>query len=218
MHDMSTPLVLDLDDPRAVDVALVGASAANLAAARAVGLPALGGVVVTRGWNAAGARAATEAWDALAAERHGALVRPTTGGAFAVRGRDELTACLARAIAEPRAESVAFLIHPIVDVAWSGRVLGADPATGRRDRVLLTARQGRPFIDHGPSPAWVASVSRLGRIERIVDDTGPRPPWWIVLRVLHLAHRTTRAFVGPRDVPWLLDRSRRLYMLETSSV
>ena len=40
------PAVVELDDPRAVDPALVGAKAANLARARSAGLPALPGVVL----------------------------------------------------------------------------------------------------------------------------------------------------------------------------
>lgn len=218
MPFMSTPVMLHLDDPRALDASLVGYSAANLAAARAVGLPALGGVVLTRAWSAGDTSAAVHAWNAAATATDGVLVRPTTGKAFRATGRDELAEGLEHAAAAGPSEPVAFLIHPAVEVAWSGRVLGMDPVTGRDDHVVVTARQGRPLIDDTSAPGWSGSVSRLGRVERVDDRSGSRPPLWVILRVLHLAHRTTRAFAGPRDVPWVIDRSGHLFMLETSAV
>jgi hypothetical protein len=215
---MPTPVLLDLDDPRAIDASLVGYSAANLAAARAVGLPALGGVVLTHEWNTSDTSTAVDAWTAAAMTHNGVVVRPTTGGIFPATDRHQLADRLQRAASAGRSESVAFLIHPAVDVAWSGRVLGSDPATGRKDHVLLTARHGRPLVDDTTAPAWTGSISRLGRVTRVEDDAGRRPPRWLILRVVHLAHRTTRAFAGPRDVPWVLDRSGHLFMLETSAV
>ena len=59
------PTVVALDDPRAVDPALVGAKAANLARAHVAGLPALPGVVLTTSWSPADADVATDAWRRL---------------------------------------------------------------------------------------------------------------------------------------------------------
>jgi rifampicin phosphotransferase len=62
------PSVVELDDPRAVDPALVGAKAANLARARSAGLPALPGVVLTTTWSSSEIHAAVDAWRQLSGD------------------------------------------------------------------------------------------------------------------------------------------------------
>ena len=51
MEHLARPPVVTLSDPRATDASLVGAKAANLALARAAGLPTLPAAVLTTAWT-----------------------------------------------------------------------------------------------------------------------------------------------------------------------
>src|SRR5688572_25364977 len=60
--DVDTHQQLNLDDQLASDAGLTGAKAANLARARAAGLPTLPGVVLTTAWSPGAVDDALEAW------------------------------------------------------------------------------------------------------------------------------------------------------------
>ena len=59
------PMIVALDEAAATSVAHVGAKAANLARARAAGLPALSGVVLSTRWTRDDLPAAVAAWRTL---------------------------------------------------------------------------------------------------------------------------------------------------------
>jgi rifampicin phosphotransferase len=127
------PLVVDLADPRAVDVALVGAKAANLARCASAGLPVLPGVVVTT--------VATDRWapgevppalvlDELRAAS-GALTGPQVGP-LVVRSSSTSE--------DAERSSMAGRFQSVLDVAgWDGVV---EAVRTVRDSAVLDGAQG----------------------------------------------------------------------------
>src|SRR5262245_44718487 len=91
--------LIDLADPGATDGSLVGPTAANLARARAAGLPVLAGLVLTTAWDHHGwshpsrqdrPSPARTAWDQLGAGREPLVVRSSStnedGGSSSMAG------------------------------------------------------------------------------------------------------------------------------------
>ena len=161
------PSVVELDDPRAVDPALVGAKAANLARARSAGLPALPGVVLTTSWGADHVESATDAWRRLSGDGASRVVVRSSstgedGGESSMAGVFEsvldvgdeehflvaVDAVVRSAAAAREAglvdATMAVLVQPMIDAQWGGVLFGADPVSGRRDRFLVAAVDGGP--------------------------------------------------------------------------
>src|SRR3954468_24823205 len=144
--------VIALDTPAALDAARVGRKAANLAAARAAGLPVAPGVVLTADWSSDDTATALLVWRI---PPHGAarprVVRPSPNG----RERRPLPgtgavepitvahdgATMLAAIAELRSEDAAtpVLIQPYVPAAWRGATFADDAVGGWRARPLVVA-------------------------------------------------------------------------------
>ncbi len=168
------PLVVDLDDARATDVALVGGKAAALARARQAGLDTVPGVVlttvvsevhdagtpltdlVTDGAHGVG-RAVAGLGDGPLAVRSSSVVEDaaasSAAGQFAtvlgVEGDDALVAAVdevlrSRSRAGAAEEPIAVLVQPMVRPEVAGVAFGVDPVSGRTDRRVVTAVRGSP--------------------------------------------------------------------------
>jgi len=239
--------LIDLADPGATDGSLVGAKAANLARARAAGLPVLAGLVLTTAWNHRGwshpsrqdrPSPARTAWEQLGAGRDALVVRSSStnedGGSSSMAGVftsvldvttwgefttavDEVLASGSRA-AVPGAR-MAVLLQPQLRPRWGGVLFGADPVTGRRDRLVVSAVEGGPdALVSGRVAGWTAALSPRGRL---LDDQGgdtPALPRRHLRALAGLARRAAAAFGGPQDVEWAIDHDGHLWLLQSRPI
>jgi rifampicin phosphotransferase len=239
--------LIDLADPGATDGSLVGAKAANLARARAAGLPVLAGVVLTtvwdhRGWSHPSRQdlpsPARSAWEQLGAGREALVVRSSStnedGGASSMAGVftsvldvttwGDFTAAVDEVLASGSRAGVpgarmAVLVQPQLRPRWGGVLFGADPVTGRRDRLVVSAVEGGPdALVSGRVAGWTAALSPRGRLlDDQGGDTAPLPRRH--LRALAgLARRAAAAFGGPQDVEWAIDHDGRLWLLQSRPI
>jgi rifampicin phosphotransferase len=239
--------LIDLADPGATDGTLVGAKAANLARARAAGLPVLAGLVLTTAWDHRGwshpsrqdlPSPARTAWERLGAGDRPLVVRSSStnedGGSSSMAGVfasvldiatwgdfmaavDEVLASGARA-AVPGAR-MAVLIQPQLAPRWGGVLFGADPVTGRSDRLVVSAVEGGPdALVSGRVAGWTAALSPRGRL---LDDQGgdtPPLPRRSLRALAGLARRAAAAFGGPQDIEWAIDHDGRLWLLQSRPI
>ncbi|HEU4840828.1 MAG TPA: PEP/pyruvate-binding domain-containing protein, partial [Ilumatobacteraceae bacterium] len=243
MDVVTLPTVIPLSDPRATDAALVGAKAANLALAGAAGLPTLPGAVLTTAWTARHTDEALHAWRAVSADgAQPVVVRSSStgedGDASSMAGVFESILdvdgerALLAAVEEVHASAdrarraglvdaeMAVLVQPMLQAVWGGVLFGADPLTGRHDRIVVAAVPGGPDqLVSGTVDGWTAVVNRRGRVLE-VRSTGdaPRPPAGVLRQLARLAADAGRTFGGPQDVEWAVDAAGALRLLQARPI
>lgn len=229
-----------LDGPEAVDASLVGAKAANLAVAAGAGMDVLPGFVITTEWTrrlASGVPPTLHAaWASITdGGERAVVVRSSSvledGAASSMAGRFESvldvrgwTEFLAAARAVVASGGVAgdapmaVLVQPMLVADIGGVLFGADPVTGRRDRLIVAAVDGGP--DRLVSGLVEGTHYQLGRHGRLhaVEGQGPRLGPRIRQRLARLAARAERVFGGPQDIEWATDREGRLMLLQSRPV
>ena len=160
--------VLDLDDARAQEPEVAGAKASALSRARVAKLPALPGfVVTTEGVRALVARdksgaamfAVHDKWRELSENGERSLVvrssSPNEDGAsqsmagmftsvLDVRGWPAFLDAVDAVARSGQGAPIAALVQPFLQPAWGGVLFGADPVTGRSDRLVVAAVPGGP--------------------------------------------------------------------------
>jgi phosphohistidine swiveling domain-containing protein len=232
--------VVSLDHAGAADGALTGAKASALARAASAGLPVLPGLVITTRGAAALAdpclrplalRALLRSWTAAAGPDRALVVRSSStvedGASSSMAGRfqsvldvagwDAFVAAVDEVLASAVIEGhdiapMAVLVQPMLQPRLGGVLFGADPISGRTDRLLLTAVEGGPDqlvsgrvdgIQLALSPTGrrldrAAGLPGLGRRERQA--------------LAGLAVQTAAVFGGPQDVEWAVDGDRVLLL------
>lgn len=229
-HELTDPLVVGLDDPRATDPALTGGKAASLARARQAGLVTVPGVVLTTavsrrhddGTAVADlvtgdvARAVAGLTDGAVAVRSSSVVEDgsesSAAGQFEsvldVRGPEALVAAVGEVLASRvRAgaadEPIAVLVQPMVEPDRAGVAFGVDPVSGRSDRRVVTAVRGSPAAlvsGEVDGSRWV-----LDEHDHVVthdDPDGVRPGHALLRSLADLLRRVEDLFGGPQDVEW----------------
>ena len=228
------PPLVRLDDPRATAASLVGAKAAALARATAAGLPVLPGFVVTTSATEAWARPPAsplpaglrEAWRRISEDgRRSLVVRSSSttedgeasslAGMFTsvldVRGwsdfLDAVGTVLSSRKAVPGIETapMAVLVQPLLDARLGGVLFGADPVTGRTDRLVVAAAEGAP--EQVVSGAVDGAQYVLSPRGRKVAAERPLPGLGGAERraLARLARRVAAVFGGPQDVEWAFE-------------
>ena len=238
------PPIVDLDDPLARDPAVTGAKAAALARARARGLTALPGfTVTTAGTRALGDGTATRdhavalhtAWRALTADgRLPVVVRSSStvedggsqsmAGMFTsildVRGWEAFIAAVDEVAASGGEAPIAVLVQPFLQPAWGGVLFGADPVTGRTDRLVVAAVPGGPDrLVSGQVDGIQFTLSARGRLR----DGGDKVPTALRAgsvrrRLVHLARRAAATFGGPQDIEWAIEDNGRVVLLQSRPI
>ena len=245
--DAAPPAVVGLGDDRATESALVGAKAAALARATAAGLPALPGFVVTTaataGWGPVLPPALEDellaAWSGLAGGGDRPLVvrssstvedgeATSMAGMFTsvldVRGWDGFVAAVDTVLSSRKAvpgietAPMAVLVQPLLVARSGGVMFGADPVTGRTDRLVVAAAEGAPEqLVSGAVDGAQYSLSLRGRVlgaERPLPGLGRRD-----LRALaRLARRVADVFGGPQDVEWAIEHDGTLRLLQSRPI
>lgn len=235
--------VLGLDDPASSDPDVSGAKASALATARHAGLRVLDGFVISTtavaAWQAAD-RAPSwllsdlrTAWAGLAA-RDSVIVRSSSpnedaatssmAGQFRsvlnVTTWNGLLEAIGQVIDSSDGAPMAVLVQPFIEPPWGGVLFGADPVTGRQDRLLVAAVPGGP--DRLVSGAVTGTQFALSTRGRMIDTPAAMPDL-LARRSLRkafvkLATANARLFGEPRDIEWALDDDGRLLLLQSRPI
>jgi phosphohistidine swiveling domain-containing protein len=242
------PDLVDLTDAGATDGSLVGAKAANLALAQRAGLAVLPGAVLTTAWDHRGwshpsrfgaPGPARAAWRTLGNEGARPLVVRSSstnedGGTSSMAGVftsvldvtdwasfvDAVDQVLdSGRLADVADARMAVLVQPQLAPRWGGVLFGADPVSGRTDRLLVSAVEGGPdSLVSGLDDGWTAVLSPRGRV---LENRGageiplPHP----ALRSLaRLAARAQDAFGGPQDIEWAIDHDGTVWLLQSRPI
>ena len=174
--------VIALDHPSAFDAARVGRKAATLAVARAAGLPAGPGVVLTTEWSSEQVGLAHEVWRIISHDGALALVVRRSPTARTTRVSKELSAVgavrtvttaqeFAAAVDAVHDRSTAVLVQPLAEAAWRGVVFGDGPTTDRRTRPVVAC-----VAAAAPAEVWVAEIDHHGRTRDVISADRRRPP------------------------------------------
>jgi rifampicin phosphotransferase len=240
MSDRSAPLVIDLADVPADSMGLVGHKAARLAELVRSGFRVPGGVVVTTAANGIADDEVLGVMpslgdDARFAVRSSAVAEDLDDASFAGQYRTELDvtrAGLPAAVGRVRASSVdaavdayraargvrgedgaiAALIQPMIAARAAGVAFSADPVSGDRSTVVVTAVRGigdalvsgTADADEWDVRAGRASVRR--QPAGILDEA-------LVSEVADLARRVADRAGEPQDIEWAHD-GRELWLLQ----
>jgi pyruvate,water dikinase len=184
------------------------------------------------------ADAARAAWGALGGQGRSLVVRSSStnedGGSSSMAGVftsvldvadwpafvaavDEVLASGRRA-AVPDAR-MAVLVQPQLHPRWGGVLFGADPITGRTDRLLVSAVQGGPdALVSGVDSGWTASLSPRGRVLDDQSDGGFPLPAVARRALAALARRAAAAFGGPQDIEWAIEDDGTLWLLQSRPI
>ncbi len=111
---------------------------------------------------------------------------------------------------------MAVLVQPQLSPRWGGVLFGADPISGRTDRLLLSACEGGPDrLVSGLDDGWTATLSPRGRV------VGAEPagralgiPSRALRTLARLAKRAAAAFGGPQDIEWAIDDDGTVWLLQ----
>ncbi len=245
--------VVRLDEPAALNADRVGAKAAALARATKAGMPALPGFVISTEGTAAltdddkrqqALCILLEAWTASAGVERALVVRSSStiedGASSSMAGRFEsvldvtgwdafveaVDDVIDSAILEDGdAAPMAVLVQPMLRPRLGGVLFGADPMTGRTDRLLLTAVEGGPHqlvsgeVD-GIQLGLTTAGKRVGK-----GDSLPGLGKAQFAALAALARRAAEVFGGPQDIEWAIDgdavvllQSRPITTLEPPAV
>jgi phosphohistidine swiveling domain-containing protein len=235
------PAVVTLDDPSAVDPTLTGAKAAALARAAVAGLPVLPGFVLT---TAAGTATETttqelaEAWRWLSEDgERSVVVRSSStvedGRASSMAGMftsvldvggwpaflAAVETVLSSTAISPGIESapMAVLVQPHVRARVGGVLFGADPVSGRTDRLVVAADATPDRVVAGEFRATHLLLSPRGRPLEADGDV-PGLGRQELRDLARLAARAAAVFAGPQDIEWAFDGSGSLYLLQSRPI
>ena len=245
--DDARPLVIDLKDPAAQDLALTGGKAAALAVGTAAGLAALPGVVLTTafcdavdgGALVADHPAVKEAFERAGGDDRSLVARSSSvvedsatssmAGQFeSIIGIDGLDAFVeavsavldSRERANAMDHPIAVLVQPLIEPRFGGIMFGIDPVTGRTDRRVVSAVLG------GPEPLVSGEVdgSRYvldpakARVLSFDANDGPEIPQTELRRLVDLSAQVAKVYGGPQDNEWAIGTDGKLYLLQSRPV
>jgi pyruvate,water dikinase len=234
--------VVTLDQRRASRSEVVGSKAAALATARAAGLSVEPGFVLTTtavaNWSTDPTVASEleHAWRALSDDgrvpvivRSSSTIEDTERSSMAGVFRSVLDvrtlSGLKNAVDEIITHAVtrgdhpfAVLVQPMIDARLGGVLFGADPVSGRTDRIVVAVVRGGPDalvsgVEHGARYV----LSRRGRVLQVdgaLDEIGRHERHEFV----KLARRTRTLFDAPQDVEWAIDKSGAVRLLQSRPI
>jgi phosphohistidine swiveling domain-containing protein len=238
------PPVIDIDDELAREPCVVGAKAAALARARAQGLSVLPGfAVTTAGAEALAGGTATRdhavalhaAWQTLSdAGTRPVVVRSSStvedggsqsmAGMFTsvldVRGWEAFLAAVDEVIRSGGDAPIAVLVQPFIQPQWGGVLFGADPVTGRTDRLVVAAVPGGPDrLVSGQVDGIQFTLSARGRLRDGGDNvSAPLRARRTRHGLVRLARKAAATFGGAQDIEWAIDDKGHFVMLQSRPI
>lgn len=237
-------VILDLDDPRAADPEVAGQKAATLARLRADGFAVPDGFIVPAhacddldqaGVTSAVQDAVAAMGDTVVAVRSSAVAEDLDDASYAgiyetvlgVEGPDVVLEAVRRCVASSDADRVAayasgpagpmaVLVQRMVDADAAGVAFSADPVTGDRDTVVVSAVRGLGdrLVDGSVVPdEWTVRGDDVGErstTEHSLDDDRVRA-------VAALARQLEDHRGSPQDIEWAWD-GERLWLLQSRPI
>jgi rifampicin phosphotransferase len=115
---------------------------------------------------------------------------------------------------------MAVLVQPQLMPRWGGVLFGADPISGRTDRLLLSACEGGPDrLVSGLDDGWTAMLSPRGRVvEAEAADGALGIPARALRALAQVAKRAAAAFGGPQDIEWAIDDDGVVWLLQSRPI
>ena len=114
---------------------------------------------------------------------------------------------------------MAILVQPMLQAAWGGVLFGADPVTGRRDRIVVAAVPGGPDrLVSGEVDGWTGVLDRRGRLREVRSTDAPQPPASLLRQLARLSRRADHTYGGPQDVEWAVDAAGELHLLQARPI
>jgi pyruvate,water dikinase len=233
MPTMSTLLTLQA----ATDARVCGQKAATLAALRNLGFDIPDGFVIPVGVSAARdeiAAALARLGDGPVAVRSSGVAEDLPDASFAgqydtelnVRGVDAVleaaAACVASAtdgrvaLYGQAARPMAVLVQRMVDADAAGVAFSANPLTGNRDEVRVSATRGLgdKLVSGGTdADEWLVTGDRATPVAQPQNAIGTE----VVRRVAALARHAEAACLAPQDVEWAV-AGDRLWLLQSRPI
>ena len=122
--------------------------------------------------------------------------------------------------ADPDAPPMGVLVQPFLQPRKGGVMFGADPVTGRRNRLVVAAVRGGPQrLVHGEVAGSTWTLGRRGRVREHKPgvegaDLSPRERRCLA----RLARKTRRLFGGAQDIEWAFDDGGKLWLLQSRPI
>jgi phosphoenolpyruvate synthase/pyruvate phosphate dikinase len=231
--------VIPLRELTRADHDLAGSKAANLGELAQAGFPVPDGFVVLEAQDAEVLAAARVLGDGPLAVRSSGVAEDLTNASFAgqyetilnVRGSAELLEAIGRCRESARSarvqhyragraasadERMAVLVQRMLAPEAAGVAFTANPVTGVRDEVVITAARGlgeRVVSGEASGDEWVAQAGNAvprRRMEQAIDSTQASA-------ICELARRAEQHFGTPQDIEWALERGQ-VYLLSQLQV
>ena len=240
-HDVADPgvlrrsTILTLD--AATDVSACGNKAATLAELRAQGFDVPDGFVIPAGAEPTHddiVAALARLGDGPVAVRSSGLAEDLPDASFAgqydtwlnVRGADAVLAAVAACVAAARSARVeayrhsfqpmAVLVQRMIDANVAGVAFSANPLTGNRDEVRVSATRGLgdTLVSGGSDgDEWVVAGDRATAVAQPQGALDPD----MARRVASLAREAERARSAPQDIEWAVVGDR-LWLLQSRPI
>ena len=137
-----------------------------------------------------------------------------------VRGWEAFLAAVDEVIRSGGDAPIAVLVQPFIQPEWGGVLFGADPVTGRTDRLVVAAVPGGPDrLVSGQVDGIQLSLSARGRLRDGGDDV-PAPLRARRTRhgLVRLARKAAATFGGPQDIEWAIDDTGHFVMLQSRPI
>ncbi|MGH9211227.1 MAG: PEP/pyruvate-binding domain-containing protein [Acidimicrobiales bacterium] len=241
------PLVVDLADEAAAEVALTGGKSAALARGASAGLDALPGVVLTTafcdavdaGATVADHPAVREAFDRAGGDgtslvaRSSSVVEDMAGSSMAgqfesiigIDGFDEFVTAVcavldSRARADAADHPIAVLVQPLIEPRYGGVMFGVDPVTGRTDRMVVTAVNGgpEPLVSGEVDGSRYVLEPSTTKVLDFAPNDGAALDSSDLRRLVGLAGKVASVYGGPQDVEWAIATDKQLWLLQSRPV
>lgn len=240
--------VIRLEEQGAADATLTGSKASALARASSLGLPVLGGFVITTvaGDDEVTGADVRAAWEELTGGGRAAVVVRSSstaedleGSSMAgryesvvdVAGWDDFVDAVHVVLASRRTaaegsdlltgdEPLAVLVQPMLHAAAGGVLFGVDPVTGRTDQlVVAVSRNGADAVVSGRATGSRYVLDRAGDVIELDDaEDGAVLRARDRRRLVELAASVADAFGGHQDVEWALREDGELVLLQSRPV
>jgi pyruvate,water dikinase len=117
------------------------------------------------------------------------------------------------------AATMHLVVQHMVDARAAGVVFTADPATGRRDLMVIDAIAGlgEALVDGSASPDHIVLDSHGGQAVREVGDVPVLSPDEVV-DIRSGALRAAQHWARPMDLEWAIDQSGKLWWLQARPI
>ena len=115
---------------------------------------------------------------------------------------------------------IAVLVQPFLQPAWGGVLFGADPVTGRTDRLVVAAVPGGPDrLVSGHVDGAQLTLTPRGRLRDASEDAPAALRSRRILRPLaRLASQARMTFGAPQDIEWAIEANGSVVLLQSRPI